>query len=205
MEESAQTGETPAGGPEPEGTDGFPGQVKAQEPKTGDEAPEAEREAKEGELVSGAAFGTETEPESEKSRERYGKASGEDRETVRRPGSALERLGRLGGQITPAMGGKNPADGTALEEPEDSRGDTAGETQPLVLNSTVVFRLNGSNIELPKKEDGRPYYLMDMIQYSGIDLEHPKGVVKLTVNGAPGMFRQALAQGDTIVIEEEKR
>lgn len=46
---------------------------------------------------------------------------------------------------------------------------------------------------------------MDMIQYSGIDLEHPKGVVKLTVNGAPGMFRQALAQGDTIVIEEEKR
>ena len=205
MEESAQTGETPAGGPEPEGTDGFPGQVKAQEPKTGDEASEAEREVKEGELVSGSAFGTENRPESEKSREWYGKTSGEGRETGRRPGSALERLGRLGGQITPAMGGKNPADGAALGEPEDSREDTAGETQPLVLKSTVVFRLNGSNIELPKKEDGRPYYLMDMIQYSGIDLEHPKGVVKLTVNGAPGMFRQALAQGDTIVIEEEKR
>ena len=70
---------------------------------------------------------------------------------------------------------------------------------------TVMFRLNGASIELPGKEDGSPYYLMDMIQYSGIDLEHPRGVVKLMVNGAPGMFQQALREGDVVCIEEEKR
>ena len=46
---------------------------------------------------------------------------------------------------------------------------------------------------------------MDLIQYSGIDLEHPRGVVKLMVNGMPGMFQQALRAGDTVRIEEEKR
>jgi len=86
-------------------------------------------------------------------------------------------------------------------------GSMAGplEEDTQILKSTVVFQLNGSPIELPVKEDGRPYYLMDMIQYSGIDLERPRGVVKLTVNGAPGMFQQALKEGDVVCIEEEKR
>ena len=44
---------------------------------------------------------------------------------------------------------------------------------------------------------------MDMIQYSGIDLKHPKGKVRLTVNGASGMFQQVLSEGDIIYIEEE--
>ena len=69
----------------------------------------------------------------------------------------------------------------------------------------VSFRLNGTFLDLPKKEEGRPYYLMDLIQYSGINLERPRGVVKLTVNGIPGMFQQALSDGDEIRIEDEKR
>ncbi len=69
----------------------------------------------------------------------------------------------------------------------------------------VSFRLNGTFLDLPKKEEGHPYYLMDLIQYSGINLERPRGVVKLTVNGIPGMFQQALSDGDEIRIEEEKR
>ena len=44
---------------------------------------------------------------------------------------------------------------------------------------------------------------MDLIEYSDIDLKQPKGRVKLTVNGRPGMFQQALSQGDDISIEEE--
>ena len=44
---------------------------------------------------------------------------------------------------------------------------------------------------------------MDLIEYSGIDLKQPKGRVKLTVNNRPGMFQQALSNGDTILIEEE--
>lgn len=66
-----------------------------------------------------------------------------------------------------------------------------------------VFHLNDSTLRLPYKPDGSPYYLMDMIEYSGIDLKQPKGRVKLTVNGRAGMFQQALSQGDVIYIEEE--
>ncbi len=66
-----------------------------------------------------------------------------------------------------------------------------------------VFHLNDSTLRLPCKPDGSPYYLMDMIEYSGIDLKQPKGRVKLTVNGRTGMFQQALSQGDVIYIEEE--
>lgn len=66
-----------------------------------------------------------------------------------------------------------------------------------------MFHLNDSTLRLPYKPDGSPYYLMDMIEYSGIDLKQPKGRVKLTVNGRPAMFQQALSQGDRIYIEEE--
>jgi len=44
---------------------------------------------------------------------------------------------------------------------------------------------------------------MDMIQYSGIDLKNPRGVVKLSVNGSSGMFQQELKEGDQIYIKEE--
>lgn len=67
----------------------------------------------------------------------------------------------------------------------------------------ILFQLNGSPLRLPSKEDGNPYYLMDMIQYSGIDLQNPKGKIRLTVNGIPGLFQQELKEGDIIRIEEE--
>lgn len=67
-----------------------------------------------------------------------------------------------------------------------------------------LFHLNGSPLRLPRKPDGSPYYLMDLIEYSGIDLKEPKGRVKLTVNGRIGMFQQALSEGDSVQIEEEQ-
>jgi len=67
----------------------------------------------------------------------------------------------------------------------------------------LLFYLNDSPIRLPRKGDGMPYYLMDMIEYSGIDLKNPRGKVNLSVNGMPGMFQQELREGDIIKIEEE--
>lgn len=88
----------------------------------------------------------------------------------------------------------------------DSFTDASQESkEEIPKGEKVSFRLNGTFLDLPKKEEGRPYYLMDLIQYSGINLERPRGVVKLTVNGIPGMFQQALSDGDEIRIEEEKR
>ncbi len=46
---------------------------------------------------------------------------------------------------------------------------------------------------------------MDLIQYSGIDLDHPKGAVFLEVNGEEGRFQQVLREGDRISIKEEQR
>lgn len=66
-----------------------------------------------------------------------------------------------------------------------------------------LFHLNGSPLRLPRKPDGSPYYLMDLIEFSGIDLKQPRGRVRLTVNGRVGMFQQALSEGDSVQIEEE--
>lgn len=73
----------------------------------------------------------------------------------------------------------------------------------LSVESRILFYLNESPLRLPYKEDGSPYYLMDMIQYSGIDLKHPRGRVQLTINGSPAAFQQTLRAGDVISIVEE--
>lgn len=75
--------------------------------------------------------------------------------------------------------------------------------QPVPPAPDIRFYLNDAPLSLPPKEDGSPYYLMDMIQYSGIDLKNPRGVVTLTVNGLSGTFQQELKEGDRIRIEEE--
>lgn len=117
-----------------------------------------------------------------------------------------------------------PSAETAVSESESPLHPTASETAdipaaPLTVTAETpeahtpepaprprpefTFHLNDSTLRLPYKPDGSPYYLMDMIEYSGIDLKQPKGRVKLTVNGRAAMFQQALSQGDRIYIEEE--
>lgn len=67
----------------------------------------------------------------------------------------------------------------------------------------ITFYLNDAPLRLPPKEDGSPYYLTDMIQYSGLDLQNITGKVSLLVNGQEGRFQQLLKNGDTIYIKEE--
>lgn len=101
---------------------------------------------------------------------------------------------------------------TAEKEAEESKETLIPEepalqddNRPNIPEETIFFELNDSPLNLPKKSDGRPYYLMDLIQYSGINLEHPKGQVRLTVNGEEGRFQQVLREGDQIVIEDDQR
>lgn len=74
---------------------------------------------------------------------------------------------------------------------------------PLVPN--ITFYLNDAPLRLPPKEDGTPYYLTDMVQYSGIDIQKVTGTVTLLVNGREGRFQQSLKNGDVIYIQEEQR
>ncbi len=60
--------------------------------------------------------------------------------------------------------------------------------------------LNNSPILLTKKTDGSPYYLMDLLERSGIDLENPTGTLVLRVNGKDGSFLQELKHGDRLEI-----
>ena len=75
---------------------------------------------------------------------------------------------------------------------------------PAMPVGNILFQLNGSPLRLPRKENGGSYYLMDLLQYSGINLNNPKGTIELTVNGEPGMFQQKLREGDSITIEEKR-
>ncbi len=45
---------------------------------------------------------------------------------------------------------------------------------------------------------------MDLVEYSGIDLQNPGGLLKLQVNGEDGSFQQELKSGDRIDIYLQK-
>lgn len=98
--------------------------------------------------------------------------------------------------------GGNFAQRSVLEAASSLSRAVKGEKMP-AQPPEMHFHLNGLPITLPRKADGAPYFLMDMIQYSGIDLKQPKGRIVLTVNGLQGLFQQELKDGDNIRIEEE--
>ena len=65
---------------------------------------------------------------------------------------------------------------------------------------SVSVTINGNPMILKGKDDGEPYYLMDLLQYSGLDLEHLRGPVDMLVNGFMGQFTQRILSGDNVVI-----
>ncbi len=60
--------------------------------------------------------------------------------------------------------------------------------------------LNGQERSFPGKPNGEPYYLMDLLEYSGVDFDHLKKPVELWVNGVFGQFSQILREGDDVTI-----
>lgn len=60
--------------------------------------------------------------------------------------------------------------------------------------------LNGTSLVLPPKQDGMPYYLMDLLQFSGLDFDHLERPVVLKVNGQEGRFQDILRNRDTVDI-----
>jgi cell division protein FtsA len=86
------------------------------------------------------------------------------------------------------------------EEPAASEPLLPPEPVSVPAAETIEFVLNNKPIVLPKKIDGSPYYLMDMLERSGIDLEHPTGEVVLRVNGEDSSFLRDLKSGDRLEI-----
>lgn len=60
--------------------------------------------------------------------------------------------------------------------------------------------LNEQPLTLPAKDSGQPYYLMDLLERSGIDFEHLERPVYLAINGKEAGFRELVKDQDSVVI-----
>jgi len=77
---------------------------------------------------------------------------------------------------------------------------TKPEIKPLIRKREVEILLNGKPMVLPPKENGQPYYVMDLLERSGVDFEKLEGPVHLAVNGRECGFSQAVKDRDSITI-----
>ena len=68
------------------------------------------------------------------------------------------------------------------------------------MGQPIQLTLNGKQLKLPGKEDGSAYFLMDLLEFSGIDFEHLDRGVELQVNGRECAFSQELRPQDDVVI-----
>ena len=93
-------------------------------------------------------------------------------------------------ELMPEQGAVTPA----ASDKQESMGVPGGQR---------MFFLNGRALVMPAKPNNEPYYLMDMLDCSGIDFEHLEKRVILQVNGAEGQFTQILQDGDAVVIRTE--
>ena len=93
-------------------------------------------------------------------------------------------------ELMPEQGAVTPA----ASDKQESMGVPGGQR---------MFFLNGRALVMPTKPNNEPYYLMDMLDCSGIDFEHLEKRVILQVNGAEGQFTQILQDGDAVVIRTE--
>ena len=74
--------------------------------------------------------------------------------------------------------------------------------KPLPLRFTRPTRviLNEKPLLLPAKENGQPYYLMDLLEHSGLDFDHLDRPVRLEINGVESGFRQIVKDQDAVTI-----
>ena len=67
-------------------------------------------------------------------------------------------------------------------------------------SGAIEVELNGEALSLPGKGNGLPYYMMDLLQFSGLDLDHLDGPVRLEVNGEECGFRYVIKPRDWVTI-----
>lgn len=89
------------------------------------------------------------------------------------------------------------------EEPVRREPAVQEETVPVLakqLFRSIHVLLNEKPITLPAKDNGQPYYLMDLLERSGLDFEHLNSPVYLAVNGQEAGFREVIKDQDSVVI-----
>ena len=110
-----------------------------------------------------------------------------EREPVKEPESPAP----LAEEVPPALAPSAPKPSGLLNQ-EAAR--------PLIRKREVEIILNGKPMVLPPKENGQPYYMMDLLERSGVDFEKLDGPVRLAVNGVECGFSQVVKDRDAITI-----
>ena len=135
------------------------------------------------------------------------------------PEEPTEEPEETGLQERPIEEAPVPPEEAQAAEPESGGADGAREV-PVRESPPVVARpeapvppanrirplyvyLNGSALILPGKPDGTPYYLMDLLDRSGIDFEKLNCPVELLINGEAGAFSQELKNNDQVIIRRQ--
>ena len=77
---------------------------------------------------------------------------------------------------------------------------TAPVMTAIPASGPMEITLNGEPLSLPGKGNGLPYYMMDLLQFSGLDLDHLDGPVRLEVNGEECGFRYVIKPRDCVTI-----
>lgn len=77
----------------------------------------------------------------------------------------------------------------------------APASAPVRRELSIFF--NEQPFFLPGKETGEPYFLMDLLEYSGIDFKKLDRRVRMEVNGEECGFQTPLQQGDHVLIRPE--
>ncbi len=199
--------DSPVSAPEAEMKESYETLQEAEAPVVQRETPLLETAGSQRGYTSAMRIKTTAEAEKQEGRQTAVRAAApEGRQTEER---AAAPEGRRTEERAAAPEGRRTEERAAA--PEERRKEERAEMQQERTTAAerarkreLLFHLNDSPLRVPQKEDGQPYYLMDMLQYSGIDLKNPKGTVKLTVNGLPGRFQQVLKEGDRISILEEQ-
>lgn len=107
-----------------------------------------------------------------------------------------------GAFVVVAQGSEFPAAPTPAASAPAAPAAQASPVPPKQAAAMSVF-LNGQPIALPPKADGAPYYVMDLLERTGIDFQHLDRPVALRLNGAECLFQQVLQAGDQVSIGYE--
>ena len=93
-----------------------------------------------------------------------------------------------------------PAEVERRPTPEPIPSSTSQKSPVSAQGKSIQVMLNGQSLILPGKEDGVPYYVMDLLEHSGIDFDNLDRGVELQVNGSNCSFTQELKARDDVVI-----
>ncbi len=91
-------------------------------------------------------------------------------------------------------------DDIPAEKPASAKNPAPAQEPVAAAAAALSITLNDTPIMLPGKPSGEPYYLMDMLEFSGLDFDHLDKPVELLVNGMPGQFSQVLVNNDNVSI-----